>query len=109
FMDAAITMRVAPGVAANLDSLARALRGSLLRPADPDFDAAAGVWNTALQRRPAAIARVADAADVATAVAYACRHDLEIAVRSGGHSIAGHSTGDGALVIDTRELRGLHV
>lgn len=108
-MDAAITMRVAPGVAANLDSLARALRGSLLRPADPDFDAAAGVWNTALQRRPAAIARVADAADVATAVAYACRHDLEIAVRSGGHSIAGHSTGDGALVIDTRELRGLHV
>jgi FAD/FMN-containing dehydrogenase len=107
-MDAAVTMRVAAD-AGDLDTLATALRGGLVRPDDSTFEKIAGVWNTALQQRPAAIARVADAADVATAITYACRHDLEIAVRSGGHSMAGHSTGEGALVIDTRELRGIHI
>ena len=107
-MDAAVTFHLAEQPD-DLDSLAASLRGTLIRPTDEAFDATAGIWNTALQRRPAAIARVADAVDVGRAVAYACRNELEIAVRSGGHSIAGHSTGDGVLVIDTRELRGLHV
>ncbi len=107
-MDAAVTLHLSDRPE-GLDALAAALRGTLIRPTDADYDATAGVWNTALQQRPAAIARVADAADVGTAIAFACRNDLEIAVRSGGHSIAGHSTGDGVLVIDTRELRGIHV
>jgi FAD/FMN-containing dehydrogenase len=107
-MDAAVTLHLA-AQPDDLDVLAASLRGSLIRPTDENYEAAAGVWNTALQGRPAAIARVADAADVGTAITYACRNELEIAVRSGGHSIAGHSTGDDVLVIDTRELRGLHV
>lgn len=107
-MDAAVTLHldVAP---ADLDAFAATIRGSIVRPTDDAYEATAGVWNTAFQGSPAVIVRVADARDVATAIAYACRNDLEIAVRSGGHSIAGHSTGDGVLVIDTRELRGLHV
>ncbi|HEX7172186.1 MAG TPA: FAD-binding oxidoreductase, partial [Candidatus Limnocylindria bacterium] len=107
-MDAAVTLRldVAP---ADLDDFAATLRGTLVLPTDATYLAMAGVWNTAFQGRPAAIVRVADAQDVAASIAYACRNDLEIAVRSGGHSLAGHSTGDGVLVIDTRELRGLHV
>ncbi|HEX2767112.1 MAG TPA: FAD-binding oxidoreductase [Candidatus Limnocylindria bacterium] len=107
-MDAAITLRVAPD-ASDLDTFAAQLRGTLIRPDDDRFDATAGIWNTAFAARPAAIVRVADAQDVAAAIAFACRNDYEIAVRSGGHSLAGHSTGDGVLVIDTRELRGLHV
>ena len=107
-MDAAVTFRLVDKPD-DLDGLAASLRGMLTRPGDEDYEAMSGVWNTALQQRPAAIARVADAADVGVAIAYACRNELEIAVRSGGHSLAGHSTGDGVLVIDTRGLRGLHI
>jgi FAD/FMN-containing dehydrogenase len=107
-MDAAITLHVADAPA-DLTALGRVLRGPLLRPADADFASAQEVWNVAQQRTPMAIARVADAGDVATAVGFARRNDIEIAVRSGGHSLAGHSTGDDVLVIDTRSLRGLHV
>ena len=111
-MDAAVTLHVATANAVDPDpypAFDAGLRGSVLRPGDEAVEAAAGVWNTALQRRPEAIVRVADAQDVRTAIAFACRNELEIAVRSGGHSIAGHSTGDGVLVADTRGLRGIHI
>jgi FAD/FMN-containing dehydrogenase len=107
-MDAAITMYVA-APATDHDAFAATLRGTLLRPADDGFAEASGIWNTAFQGQPAIIVRVADAGDVAASIAYACRNDLEIAVRSGGHSLSGHSSGDGVLVIDLRDLRGLHV
>jgi FAD/FMN-containing dehydrogenase len=107
-MDAAITMHVA-AAPADLDTFARALRGPLLRPGDENFAAVSGVWSLDNQGTPLAIVQAADAGDVATAIGFACRNDIEIAVRSGGHSLAGHSTGDGVLVIDTRGMRGLHV
>ena len=107
-MDAAITMHVA-AAPADLDTFAGALRGSLIRPADAEFAAVSGVWNLDRQGTPLAIVQAADAGDVATAIGFARRNDMEIAVRSGGHSLAGHSTGDGVLVIDTRAMRGLHV
>lgn len=107
-MDAAVTFHLADRPD-DLDGLGAALRGALIRPTDEAYDGLVGVWNTAFQGRPAAIVRVADAADIAAAIAYACRNELEIAVRSGGHSMAGHSSGEGVLVIDTRELRGLHI
>jgi FAD/FMN-containing dehydrogenase len=107
-MDAAVTMHLA-ATPADLTAFARALRGPLVRPEDSAFAAAAGVHNVAMQGSPLAIVRAADAGDVATAIGFACRNDIEIAVRSGGHSVAGHSTGDGVLVIDLRGLRGLHV
>jgi len=107
-MDAAITMHVA-AAPADLDTFARALRGRLVRPGDDDFAAISGVWSLGSQGTPLAIVQAADAGDVATAIGFATRSDVEIAVRSGGHSLAGHSTGDGVLVIDTRGMRGLHV
>ena len=83
--------------------------GALLLPETDGYETARGVWNLAYQGRPAAIVQAADATDVATAVRFAREAELEIAVRSGGHSLAGFSTGDGVLVIDLRRLRGLHV
>jgi FAD/FMN-containing dehydrogenase len=107
-MDSAVTFHLA-ATPADLTAFAGTLRGSLVRPGDATYESERQVFNTALQGAPVAIARVADAADVATTVAYACRNGIEIAVRSGGHSLAGHSTGDEVMVVDMRDLRGLHV
>jgi FAD/FMN-containing dehydrogenase len=107
-MDAAVTFHIA-ATPADLTDLASALRGTVVRPTDAAYQEARQVWNTAHQASPMGIIRVADAGDVATTIAFACRTGLDIAVRSGGHSIAGHSTGEDLLVIDTRDLRGLHV
>ncbi|HSK93647.1 MAG TPA: FAD-binding oxidoreductase [Candidatus Angelobacter sp.] len=107
-MDTAVTLHVAAGPT-DLEALRGALRGRLVRPTDPTYDTDHVVWNTAFQGRPMAIVHASDAGDVATAVGFARRNGLEIAVRSGGHSIAGHSTGDGVFVIDMRHMRGLHV
>ena len=107
-MDAAITLHVSatPG---DLTALSRALRGTVIRPDDATYEEDRQVWNTAAQGAPLAIIRVADAGDIATTVGFACRNGIEIAVRSGGHSLAGYSSGDGVLVIDMRDLRGLHI
>ena len=107
-MDAAVSLRIAPAPA-DLTALAESLRGTIVCPGDDAYEQDAQVWNMARQGAPAAIVRAADAGDVATAVEFARSNDLEIAVRSGGHSLAGHSTGDGVLVIDLRDLRGLHI
>jgi FAD/FMN-containing dehydrogenase len=107
-MDAAVTFHLA-ATPVDLTAFAGRLRGSLLRPGDEAYESERQVHNTALQGAPVAIVRVAGADDVAATVAYACRNGIEIAVRSGGHSVAGHSTGDDVMVIDMRDLRGLHV
>lgn len=107
-MDTAVTMHVAAGPT-DLEALRGAIRGRLVRPTDPTYADDHLIWNAAHQGRPLAIVRAADAGDVATAIGFARRNDLEIAVRSGGHSLAGHGTGDDVLVIDTRDMRGLHV
>jgi FAD/FMN-containing dehydrogenase len=62
-----------------------------------------------IDRRPELIARPLDVADVVSAVSYASAADLPIAVRGGGHSVAGHCMGDGALVIDLRLMRDVSV
>ena len=107
-MDTAVTFHVRKGPA-DLQALRDAIRGRLVVPADAAFAEDRLVWNSAHQGTPLAIVRAADAADVSAAVDFACRNGLDLAVRSGGHSLAGHSTGDGVLVLDTRDLRGLHV
>lgn len=91
------------------DLAAELSAGALLLPETDGYETARGVWNVVYQGRPAAIVQALDASDVATAVRFARETNLEIAVRSGGHSLAGFSTGDGVLVIDLRRLRGLHV
>ena len=107
-MDAAVTMHIA-AAPADLAALANALRGDVMDPRDTAFEDTARIWNQAHQATPMAIVRVADAGDVATTVAFARSNGIEIAVRAGGHSVAGHSSGDGVLVIDLRALRGVHI
>ncbi|MGY1679319.1 FAD-binding oxidoreductase [Geodermatophilus sp. SYSU D01176] len=84
-------------------------RGALLRPGEEGYDDGRRVWNGAVDRRPAGIARCAGADDVTTAVRFAREHDLPVAVRGGGHSIAGHGVCDGGLTIDLSPMKGLRV
>ena len=94
---------------AGLDELRTQLRGALITPDDEGYDEARSVYNGSIDKRPAAIARCADAADVATAIGYARAQGLDIAVRGGGHSGAGYGTSDGGLVIDLSPQRWVRV
>ncbi len=92
-----------------VDALRTRARGRVITPADTDYDTARTVMYGGFDLRPAAIVRVADAADIATVLEVAREHDAEIAVRSGGHSGAAHGSTDGGIVIHLGELRELDV
>jgi FAD/FMN-containing dehydrogenase len=89
--------------------LAADLSGQVIAPDDRRYDAARRVFPGAVDRRPAAIARVAHAPDVARAVKFARERGLELAVRGGGHSPAGHGVSDGGIVLDLAGLRRLQI
>ncbi|HKA96920.1 MAG TPA: FAD-binding oxidoreductase, partial [Streptosporangiaceae bacterium] len=91
------------------EDLAAAVRGDLIRPGDPGYDGARAVYNAMIDRYPAAIVRCRDTADVIACVRFAREHDVEIAVRGGGHSVGGLGVWDGALVIDLSLLRSTTV
>jgi FAD/FMN-containing dehydrogenase len=84
-------------------------QGRLIDRDHEDYDLARRMWNGAYDRRPLLIAQCLDALDVRAAVLHAREHDLPIAVRGGGHSLAGHSVCDGGLVIDLRLMKGVTV
>jgi FAD/FMN-containing dehydrogenase len=90
-----------------LASLRATLAGRLLTPADDDYDAARTVFYGDIDRRPGAIARVATSDDVCRVVTWARQAGVELAIRSGGHSFAGHSLCDGGLVLDLKDMRAL--
>ena len=92
-----------------LDALRAALRGTLLLPGEPGYDAARAVWNAMIDCRPAAIVRAAGAADVIQAVNLARDTGLELAVKGGGHNIAGKATCDGGLLLDLSAMRSVRV
>ena len=101
-------------VQARLDETARRalgaeFRGDLIGPGDQGYDAARGVWNGMIDRRPALIARCSGAADVIRAVRFARREGVLASVRGGGHNIAGKAVCDGGLVIDLSRMRGVWV
>jgi FAD/FMN-containing dehydrogenase len=92
-----------------IKELAAGMRGVLIQPDDPSYDAARKVYNAMIDRRPALIARCADAGDVMLAIKYARDHDLLVAVRGGGHNGAGLGVCDGGLVIDLSLMKGVRV
>jgi FAD/FMN-containing dehydrogenase len=92
-----------------VDELRSRMRGQLLESGDDGYEAARTVYNAMFDRRPALIARCAGAADVIAALAAGRELGLPIAVRGGGHSVAGHSTCDGGLVIDVGPMKGIRV
>ncbi|MTK44107.1 FAD-binding oxidoreductase, partial [Nocardia seriolae] len=83
--------------------------GEILRPHDPDYEGARRVWNGAIDRRPAFIARCRTAQDVSIAVRFGVRHGLPIAVRGGGHSLQGLSTCEGGRLVDLSPMTGVRV
>jgi FAD/FMN-containing dehydrogenase len=93
----------------SIPQLADDFKGRVIAPDDPDYDSARTVFPGAIDRRPAAIVRVADATDVARVIALARETGLELAVRSGGHSSAGHGVSEGGLVLDLSEMRSLEI
>jgi FAD/FMN-containing dehydrogenase len=86
-----------------------ALRGKLLQPSDPDYDGARKIWNAMIDRRPAIIVRCAGAADVLASVNFARENGLPLAIRAGGHNIAGSALCDDGLVIDLTCMRSVQV
>jgi hypothetical protein len=92
-----------------VDGLRNRFRGALLRPGEEGYDEARRVWNGAIDRRPALIARCAGSDDVAEAVRFARAHDLLVSVRGGGHSVAGHGVCDDGLMIDLSLMKAVRV
>jgi FAD/FMN-containing dehydrogenase len=90
---------------ANWSALARTLDGPLIRPGDTAWPAARQLYNTRFDSlKPAAVAYAAHPDDIRTALSYARAHSLQVAIRNGGHSYAGWSSGNGRLVIDVSKL-----
>ena len=93
----------------DLDRLRDAIHGSVIEPGDERYDAARAIWNGAIDRRPACVARCTGVADVVAAVRFARERDLLVAVRAGGHGVGGHAICDGGLVIDLSPMKGIRV
>ena len=85
------------------------LRGDLIRPDDPGYDDARAVWNGMIDRRPALIVRCAGVADVIDSVTFARESDLPLAVRGGGHNVAGTAVRDDGLVVDLSGMTAVRV
>jgi FAD/FMN-containing dehydrogenase len=90
-------------------ALARQVRGSVVTPAHAEYAAACAIWNGMIERRPAVIVRAADGRDVAAAVRTAREFGLPLAMRGGGHNVAGTALCDGGIVIDMREMRSVSI
>ena len=92
-----------------VQKLRSSLRGPVLCPGEEGYDAARTLPNAMIVRRPAVIARCAGVADVLACVRIAREHDLLVAVRGGGHSVAGKSVCEGGLMIDMSAMKGIRV
>jgi FAD/FMN-containing dehydrogenase len=93
----------------DLDGLRESLRGPVIGPHDNAYDEARSLYNAMIDKRPGAIARCADVADVMTSVRFAAERDLLLAVRGGGHNGGGLGSCDDGLVIDLSDMKGVRV
>jgi FAD/FMN-containing dehydrogenase len=101
--------RAALGDGITIAQLRATVRGRVIAPGDAAYDAARTVFVGGIDRRPAVILRAADATDVAFVVSLARETGLELAIRSGGHSAAGHGVSEGGIVLDLSEMRALQI
>src|SRR5215470_18424703 len=92
-----------------LSSLEESFSGRLLLPGDDGYETARRVHNGMIDRRPATIACCMRAADVVDALDFAIQHDLDIAVRGGGHNVAGRAAIDDGMMIDLSPMKAIHV
>src|SRR6266542_3064350 len=93
----------------SMPDLRATIDGQVIAPEDPEYDEARAVFYGGLDPRPAVIVKVAGADDVARVIAFARETGLELAVRSGGHSGAGHCTTDGGIVLDLSSLKAIDI
>ena len=93
----------------SLQAFRDTLRGPSFCAGDPGYDAARAIPNAMIDRRPAVIARCAGAADVIQCIRFAREHSLILAVRGGGHSVAGKSVCDAGVMVDLSAMKGIRV
>jgi len=105
---AVCAMTSAASISQEITELARTFGGQLLRPADAGYEEARKVHNGLVDKRPALIARCTGTADIVDAVTFARKLALEVAIRGGGHNVAGRATVDGGLMIDLAPMKGVH-
>ncbi len=94
---------------ASISALRASLRGNVLLPSDAGYDSARSIWNAMIDRRPGLIVQAAGPADVVRAVNFAREHNALLAVRGGGHNIAGTAVCDGGIMLDLSHMRSIHI
>jgi FAD/FMN-containing dehydrogenase len=102
-------MTLTPSQKISIPQLRATLQGQVIAPGEAGYDEARTIFYGGLDRRPAVIVRVANDDDVVRVIALARETGLELAVRSGGHSPAGHSVSEGGIVLDLSKLRALEI
>ena len=102
-------MTLTPPLRVELDDLRSRVSGPVLAPEDAGFEEARAVWNAMIDRRPAAIVRAADVGDIVPTIAFSRERALDLAVRGGGHNVAGAGTVDGGVVLDLGDLTAVSV
>ena len=93
----------------SIEALKSKLKGKVVMPDDPGYDAARKIWNAMIDRKPAVIVQCAVAADVPHSIAFASDNGLEISIRGAGHNIAGNSVCNRGVMIDFSKMRNVHV
>lgn len=109
-----VTVKSLSGASKTLDAdvlqkLESSIGGKLVKPGEPSYDEARSIWNAMVDKRPGLVVRPQTAQDVAATIKFARQHDLQVAVRGGGHNIAGKALTDGGLLIDFSPLKAVHV
>ncbi|MGH8915812.1 MAG: FAD-binding oxidoreductase, partial [Acidimicrobiia bacterium] len=92
----------------SIPELREEIKGDVITPDDPGYDEARAVYY-GIDRRPALVIRPTDAEGVAHAVSLARDSGVELAIRSGGHSLAGHGVTDSGIVLDLSSMKGIHL
>jgi FAD/FMN-containing dehydrogenase len=103
------TRSTTASIANGLDALRRSLAGDLVLSGDAPYDEARGVWNGMIDRRPLAVIRARSDTDIAPTIRFARDHELPLAIRGGGHNVAGNGTVDDGVVLDLRALNAVTV